>query len=72
MCDVAQRLIDNGIEKGIEQERAEVIQKMLLDRLSYDKIMQYTGASVEEIQKNEESLAIKQPTPLDETQTKLV
>ena len=55
MCDVAQRLIDSGIE----QERASVIQKMLLDHLSYDKIMQYTGASVEEIQKNEETLAIK-------------
>ena len=63
MCDVAQRLIDSGIEKGIEKgierERAEVIQRMLLDRLPYDKIMQYTGASVEEIQKNEETLAIK-------------
>ena len=63
MCDVAQRLIDSGIEKGIEQgierERADVIQRMLLDRLPYEKIMQYTGASVEEIQKNEETLAIK-------------
>lgn len=63
MCDVAQRLIDSGIEKGIEcgieRERAEVIQRMLLDRLPYEKIMQYTGASVEEIQKNEETLTVK-------------
>ena len=40
-----------GIEKGIEQEKRTLAQKMKKDNVDIEKIIQYTGLTKEEIEK---------------------
>lgn len=59
MCNLSYEIEERGILQGIEKERIQNIQNMLLDHLPVNKIKQYTNATDEEIKKAEEALGVR-------------
>jgi predicted transposase/invertase (TIGR01784 family) len=49
MPSLAQRLIEQGIEKGLKQKAKETARQMLNDDFPIDSIVKYTGLSEKEI-----------------------
>ena len=62
ICDVAERLENNGRAEGREEGRTEErmanIRNMLADHVPHDKIKQYTNATDAEIAEAEEEMLV--------------
>lgn len=56
MCNLSYGILEEGVEKGREEERKAIICEMLRDHQSYEQIRKYTNASVDEIKHIEETL----------------
>lgn len=59
MCNLSCGIEERGIEKGIKQERLNIVKNMLLQHMPVEDIKKYSGATDEEILKAEESLCVK-------------
>lgn len=58
MCNLSYGIEEQGIEKGIEKGRMDLIKNMLSKHMPVEDIMKYSGATEEEIRKAEEQLCI--------------
>lgn len=58
MCNLSYGIEEQGIEKGIEKGRLDLIKNMLSKHMPVEDIMKYSGATEEEIRKAEEQLCI--------------
>ncbi len=66
MCNLSLGIEERGIKKGIEQgmkrgarlERLGIIKNMLLQHMSTEDIMKYSGATEEEIGQVKEQLCV--------------
>ena len=58
MCNLSYGIEEQGIEKGIEKGRMDLIKNMLSKHMPVEDIMKYSGATEEEIRKAEEQLSI--------------
>jgi hypothetical protein len=56
MCEVAERLVNTGIEKGIEKERVETIENMLRRGKTSEEISEFCGYSLEEVESIEAAM----------------
>ena len=59
MYNLSYVIEERGIEKGIKQERLNIVKNMLLQHMPAEDIKKYSGATDEEILKVEESLCAK-------------
>lgn len=58
MCNLSYGIEEQGIEKGIEKGRMDLIKNMLSKHMPVEDIIKYSGATEEEIRKAEEQLCI--------------
>lgn len=58
MCNLSYGIEEQGIKKGIEKGRMDLIKNMLSKHMPVEDIMKYSGATEEEIRKAEEQLCI--------------
>lgn len=59
MCSLSYVIEERGIEKGIKQERLNIVKNMLLQHMPVEDIKKYSGATAEEILEVKESLYSK-------------
>lgn len=59
MCNISYGIAEENFKHGIEQGKFDVIQRMLLDHVSEEKIKLYTQATDEEIERAKEDLLVK-------------
>lgn len=60
MCSLSYVIEERGIEKGIKQERLNIVKNMLLQHMPVEDIKKHSGATAEEILEVKESLYAKQ------------
>ena len=59
MRNLSYGIEERGIEKGIKQERLNIVKNMLLQHMPVEDIKKYSGATDEEILEADESLYVK-------------